>query len=223
MTIQIDTSIGRGLNAGAEASTTAGSAFLRAHPFKVTPANAWAGDAETPEAAKARQDMSDKSSGAASSSSEFWGELIGRSVPRVEDARLLRGQARFIDDIVLPGMLHAVFARSRSAHARIARIDTAAAEALPGVHAVLLYADLRPVLSCDRIPLALAAAAVKFDAEPISLVNDEATDVGEPIALVVADNRRIAEDAAALIDIDYDELPVVTDPRDGLSSGAPRA
>ncbi len=167
--------------------------------------------------------MSDKSSGAASSSSEFWGELIGRSVPRVEDARLLRGQARFIDDIVLPGMLHAVFARSRSAHARIARIDTAAAKALPGVHAVLLYADLRPVLSCDRIPLALAAAAVKFDAEPICLVNDEATYVGEPIALVVADNRRIAEDAAALIDIDYDELPVVTDPRDGLSSGAPRA
>jgi aerobic carbon-monoxide dehydrogenase large subunit len=167
--------------------------------------------------------MSDKSLGPASSASQSWGELIGRSVPRVEDARLLRGQARFIDDIVLPEMLHAVFARSRSAHARIKGVDTAAAKAVPGVHAVLLYADLRPLLACDRIPLALTAAAVKFDAEPICLVDDEACYVGEPIALVVADNRRIAEDAAALIDVDYDELPTVTDPRDGLQPGAPKA
>jgi len=171
--------------------------------------------------------MSGKSSGAASSGQDpgrqFWGELIGRSVPRVEDARLLRGEARFIDDIVLPDMLHAVFARSRSAHARVKRIDTAAAKAVPGVHTVLLYADLRPLLTCDRIPLALAATAVKFDAEPVCLINDEACYVGEPLALVVADNRRIAEDAAGLIEIDYDELPAVTDPRDGLKPGAPRA
>ncbi len=110
----------------------------------------------------------------------------------------MRGEARFIDDIVLPEMLHAVFARSRSAHARIKRVDTAAAKAVPGVHAVLLYADLRPLLTCDRIPLALAAAAVKFDAEPVCLVDDEACYVGEPVALVVADNRRIAEDARSL-------------------------
>jgi carbon-monoxide dehydrogenase large subunit len=170
--------------------------------------------------------MSGKPSRAASSGQDpghpFWGELIGRSVPRVEDARLLRGEARFIDDIVLPDMLHAVFARSRAAHARIKHVDTAAAKAVAGVHAVLLYADLRPLLTCDRIPLALAAAAVKFDAEPVCLVKDEACYVGEPVALVVADNRRIAEDAAALIEIDYDELPAVTDPREGLKSGAPR-
>ena len=151
-------------------------------------------------------------------SSELLGDLIGRSVPRVEDARLLRGQARYIDDIVLPDMLHAVFARSRSAHARIKIVNTAAAKALPGVHAVLLYADLRPLLTCDRIPLALAAAAVKFDAEPSCLVDDEACYVGEPIALVVADDRRTAEDAAALIEVDYDELPVVTDPYEGLTA-----
>ncbi len=151
------------------------------------------------------------------------GELIGRSVPRVEDARLLRGEGRYIDDIILPDMLHAVFARSRSAHARIKSIDTAPAKAVPGVHAVLLFADLRPLLTCDRIPLALAAAAVKFDAEPVCLASDEVCYVGEPIALVVADNRRTAEDAAALIEVDYDELPVVTDPRDGLAPGAPRA
>lgn len=156
-------------------------------------------------------------------SSELLGDLIGRSVPRVEDARLLRGQARYIDDIVLPDMLHAVFARSRSAHARIKIVNTAAAKALPGVHAVLLYADLRPLLTCGRIPLALAAAAVKFDAEPSCLVDNEACYVGEPIALVVADDRRTAEDAAALIEVDYDELPVVTDPYEGLQPGAPRA
>jgi aerobic carbon-monoxide dehydrogenase large subunit len=83
-------------------------------------------------------------------SSELLGDLIGRSVPRVEDARLLRGQARYIDDIVLPDMLHAVFARSRSAHARIKIVNTAAAKALPGVHAVLLYADLRPPATAFR-------------------------------------------------------------------------
>ena len=170
-----------------------------------------AGDAETPKAAKGNM------------SSELLGDLIGRSVPRVEDARLLRGQARYIDDIVLPDMLHAVFARSRSAHARIKSADTAAAKALPGVHAVLLYADLRPLLTCDRIPLALAAAAVKFDAEPSCLVDNEACYAGEPIALVVADNRPTAEDAAALIEVDYDELPAVTDPYEGLQPGASRA
>jgi carbon-monoxide dehydrogenase large subunit len=174
---------------------------------------------ETPKGCETK--MSGKS--VAASSPDLAGELIGQSVPRVEDARLLRGQARFIDDIVLHDMLHAVFARSRSAHARITRLDTAAAKAVPGVHAVLVYADLRPLLTCERIPLALAAAAVKFDAEPICLVRDEATYVGEPVALVVADSRRIAEDAAALIEIDYDELPVVTDPHDGLQPGAPRA
>jgi carbon-monoxide dehydrogenase large subunit len=150
------------------------------------------------------------------------GELFGRSVPRVEDARLLRGQGRYIDDIVLPDMLHAAFARSRSAHARIKKIDTTAAKTVAGVHAVFRYADLRPHLTRDRIPLALPAAAIKFDAEPICLADQEVCYVGEPIVLVVADNRRIAEDAAALIDVDYDELAVVTDPREGLATGAPR-
>lgn len=154
---------------------------------------------------------------------EAWGELFGRSIPRVEDARLLRGQARFIDDIVFPDMLHAAFARSRSAHAHIRHVDTTAAKAVPGVHAVFCYADLRPHLTCDRIPLALPAAAVKFDAEPICLADQEVCYVGEPIALVVADSRRIAEDAVALIDVDYDELVAVTDPRQGLATGAPRA
>ena len=136
---------------------------------------------------------------------------------------MLQGQGRYVDDIVLPDMLHAEFLRSRVAHARIRHVDTAAAKALPGVHAVFLFGDLRAVLTSDRIPLALAAAAIKFDAEPSCLAAEEVCYVGEPVALVVAENRRTAEDAVALIDIAYDELPAVTDPRDGLAPGAPRA
>ena len=156
-------------------------------------------------------------------SREPLGRLIGRSVPRVEDERLLRGEGRYVDDIVLSDMLHAFFLRSRMAHARITHIDVTAAKALPGVRAVLLYSDLRPLLTSDRIPLALPAAAVKFDVEPTCLASDEVTYVGEPIALIIADARRQAEDAAALIDISYEELPVVTDPYDGLQPDAPRA
>ena len=155
--------------------------------------------------------------------SESLGAMIGRSVRRVEDARLLKGQGRYVDDIVLPDMLHAAFVRSRLGHARIRSIDTGAAAKLPGVHAVLTYPDLRPLLTSDRIPLALPAAAIKFDAEPRCLAIDEVCYVGEPIVLVIADCRRVAEDAAASVDIDYEELPTVTDPRDGLARGAPRA
>lgn len=156
-------------------------------------------------------------------SGESLGPLIGRSIPRIEDARLLRGLGRYVDDIVVPDMLHGVFVRSRMAHARIRNIDIAAAKAMPGVVGVLLYADLRPLLTSDRIPLALPAAAIKFDVEPTCLAIGEVSYVGEPIALVLAENRRLAEDAVALVEVSYDELPVVTDPRDGLAPDAPQA
>ena len=86
--------------------------------------------------------------------------LIGHSAPRVEDVPLLCGQGRFVDDIRLPGLLHAAFVRSPHAHARIVAIDTAAAAALPGVHAVYSYGDLRPYLTSDRIPMAMPGAAM---------------------------------------------------------------
>ncbi len=92
--------------------------------------------------------------------------FFGRSVLRLEDRKLLRGAGRFVDDIVLPGMLHAAFVRSPVAHGRITRIDAAAARAAEGVRAVLTYADLRPLMTCDRIPLALPSAAIRFDVDP---------------------------------------------------------
>src|SRR5262245_15006071 len=112
--------------------------------------------------------------------------FMGRSLPRVEDERLLRGQGRYVDDIALPNMLHAAFLRSRVAHGRLRRLDTLAARALPGVHAVLTYADLRPLLTCDRIPLALPSGAIKLDVDPVCLAHDELCYVGEPIAIVLA-------------------------------------
>jgi carbon-monoxide dehydrogenase large subunit len=86
--------------------------------------------------------------------------LMGRSVPRLEDAKLLRGAGRFVDDIDLPDVLHATFVRSPVAHGLLQRVDPHKARAMPGIRAVLTYADLRPVLACDRIPLALPVSAL---------------------------------------------------------------
>ena len=94
---------------------------------------------------------------------------MGRPVLRVEDATLLRGAGRFVDDIDLPGLLHASFVRSPVAHARLNASTSTQARALPGVHAVLTYADLRPLLTCDRIPLALPVGAIRFHVDPSCL------------------------------------------------------
>jgi carbon-monoxide dehydrogenase large subunit len=151
------------------------------------------------------------------------GQLIGWRMTRIEDGPLLRGEGRFVDDLQLPDALHVAFLRSPVAHGRLKDIDTSEAKALPGVHAVLTFADLRPLLSGDRIPQALPSGAIRFHVDPQVLVKDEATYVGEPIAMVVADSRRLAEDALALIALDLEELPAVTDPVAGLNPGAPQA
>jgi carbon-monoxide dehydrogenase large subunit len=149
--------------------------------------------------------------------------FFGRSVLRLEDHKLLRGAGRFIDDIVLPDVLHAAFVRSPIAHGRLTRIDTAAARAAEGVHAVLTYADLRPLMTGDRIPLALPSAAIRFDVNPVWLADDEVCHVGEPVAIVVATSRRVAEDAARLVALDIEPLPAVVDPFAAVAAEAARA
>src|SRR5271154_1943471 len=104
--------------------------------------------------------------------------FFGRSVLRLEDHKLLRGAGRFVDDITVPGVLHAAFVRSPIAHGLLRRIDAAAARAVAGVHAVLTYADLRPLMTCDRIPLALPSAAIRFDVDPAWLAEREVCHVG---------------------------------------------
>lgn len=132
----------------------------------------------------------------------------GRRVPRVEDSRLLTGRGTFVDDIVRPGMLHACFVRSPFAHARINGIDTAAARATPGVHAVFTAADLNP--DVREAWHAVAGRDVPDTPRP-PLAEGEVKFVGDPVALVVAENRYLAEDAAELVDVDYAPLPAVAD------------
>jgi aerobic carbon-monoxide dehydrogenase large subunit len=146
---------------------------------------------------------------------------IGRRHPRVEDPALLRGRGRFVDDLNPPGLLEAAFLRSPIAHGLIRSIDTGAARALPGVHAVYTLADLRPVLTADRLPLQFPSTVLPPNISPFILAGQEVSYVGEAIALVVADKRYIAEDALALIELDIEELPAVSDCRAALAAGAP--
>src|ERR1700743_326028 len=113
------------------------------------------------------------------------GQLIGRRMVRVEDGPLLRGQGRFVDDLPMPDALHAAFLRSPVAHGRLKSIDVSAAKAHPGVHAVLTFADLRPLLTSDRIPQSLPSGAIRFHVDPFVLAKDEVTYVGEPVAVGV--------------------------------------
>ena len=149
--------------------------------------------------------------------------LVGRDVPRVEDAALIRGQGRFVDDIAPPGLLHAAFLRSPHAHAAIARIDAEAARALPGVHAVLTLADLAPHLTDTRLVVALPSPSYRQELHRPVLASSEVVHVGEAVAVVIADSRHLAEDAAGLVEVDYDPLPPVADPAAALEPGAPTA
>lgn len=146
---------------------------------------------------------------------------IGRRQPRVEDPALVRGKGRFVDDLNPPGLLEAAFLRSPTAHGLIRSIDTSTARALPGVHAVYTLADLRPVLTADRLPLQFPSTVLPPNISPFILAGQEVSYVGEAIALVVADRRYIAEDALALIEVDIEELPAVSDCRDAMAADAP--
>jgi aerobic carbon-monoxide dehydrogenase large subunit len=142
---------------------------------------------------------------------------------RIEDASLLRGKGQFIDDISIPNVLHVAFVRSAHAHARILKIDADEALRMPGIRAVLSYEDLRPLLTQDRIGLALPSGYLRFHVDPVMLVKDEATYVGEPVALVVAQSRALAEDAAAAVAVEYEPLPAVVDVVTALEPGSPKA
>src|SRR5437773_1638759 len=146
---------------------------------------------------------------------------IGRRYPRVEDRTLIRGAGCFVDDLHPAGLLEAAFLRSPVAHGLIRSIDTSAARTLPGVHAVYTLADLRPVLTADRLPLQFPSTVLPPNISPFILAGQEVSYVGEAIALVVADKRYLAEDALALINVDIEELPAVSDCRDALAASAP--
>jgi carbon-monoxide dehydrogenase large subunit len=151
------------------------------------------------------------------------GGLIGARLPRLEDQPLLVGKGRFVDDIARPGVLHAAFVRSPHPHAAIRGVDAHAALALPGVHAVLTLADLAPLLAQEHLPLQFRTQQLPGDVTPLVLAKDEAAFVGEAVAVVIGETRYRAEDAAALVAVDYEPLPAVSDCRQALQPGAPRA
>lgn len=147
---------------------------------------------------------------------------VGKPVKRTEDPALLKGEGQFVDDIHFPGTLHCCFVRSPHAHARIKHIDTEAAKAISGVQHIWTQADLDQAL---RRPLPFLAP-VQMLTEPrmwSSLAAGEVCFVGEAVAVVVAESRYIAEDAANLVQIDYEPLPVAGDIRTALEPTAPRA
>jgi carbon-monoxide dehydrogenase large subunit len=143
---------------------------------------------------------------------------VGRPVPRKEDRRLVRGDGRYVGDVRLARTLHAAVFRASVPHARIVRVDAGRARALPGVALVVTAADLGDV---GRIPLTLAPRPALRAAFQPPMPADRVRYVGEPLAVVVARDRYVAEDALELIEADLDPLPVVADARRGMASDAP--
>ncbi len=141
----------------------------------------------------------------------------GLPLPRKEDYRLLTGTGRFLDDIVIPGALHATFVRSPHAHARILAVDTAAAAAMPGVVTVVTGRDLAQwTTTLQMAPPIEGLRPTEMTTLPIDKVRFH----GDPVACVVATDRYLAEDAAELVEVEYDVLDAVVDAAAALSDGA---
>ncbi|MEZ5101648.1 MAG: xanthine dehydrogenase family protein molybdopterin-binding subunit [Thermoleophilia bacterium] len=145
---------------------------------------------------------------------------VGQSIPMLTNAQLVAGKGTFTDDVQLPGMTFMAVLRSPYAHARIRSIDTAAAEALPGVLAVVTGQEI--LENTNPIPETYDTAAVGArGVEWYSLCIDRARYVGEAVAAVVAEDRFAAYEALDLIEVDYEELPAVTDPVAAMEEGSP--
>lgn len=136
--------------------------------------------------------------------------MIGASLRRREDARVLRGETRYLDDIEWPGMAHAAFVRSPYAHASIASISVP--PATDGLVAVITAADLGDEVRPFPVMQPQGAEVRESEAHPV-LADGEVRYVGQPVALVIAGSRALAEDAAERVEVDYDPRPVVTSPR----------
>jgi carbon-monoxide dehydrogenase large subunit len=147
--------------------------------------------------------------------------MFGASVKRREDPRLITGQGAYTDDFKLPGMLQMTLLRSPHAHARITRIDTSKAKALPGVAAVFTSADLNGMVPPMPTAWLIPDSDLKIPVYP-ALATDKVRFVGDPVAIVVAENSYIADDAIDLIEVDYDVLPAVVNQEEAMKDGAPQ-
>ena len=145
----------------------------------------------------------------------------GASIKRSEDPRILTGAGRYVDDIKLPGMLHAAFVRSPLAHGRVLSVDVSAARALPGVVAALTGADLEAM----TVPGPDALMALLSWAGPTPeftlLATDKVRFMGDPVAIVIAESRYLAEDGCELVEVEYDDLPPVMNAAFALDPSSP--
>jgi carbon-monoxide dehydrogenase large subunit len=145
-------------------------------------------------------------------------KYFGKAMKRVEDPRLIKGIGTYVDDLRLPGLLHVAFVRSPHAHAQVRRIDTAAAKAIPGVVGVFTGADVNE--HCGAVPCAASIPDLKAPRHTV-LAGDRVYFVGHAVAVVVAQSPYVARDAVEAIDVDYEPLPVVTDPERAIADGSP--
>jgi carbon-monoxide dehydrogenase large subunit len=145
----------------------------------------------------------------------------GASIKRSEDPRILTGRGRYVDDVKLPGMLHAAFVRSPLAHARVLAVDVSAARALPGVVAVFTGADLEAITIPGPDPLLAMMGGGGPMPEYSLLATEKVRFVGDPVAVVIAESRYLAEDGCDLAEVEYEELPPVASAAVALDSGSP--
>jgi aerobic carbon-monoxide dehydrogenase large subunit len=149
-------------------------------------------------------------------------QMIGAKIHRREDPLLITGGGRYVEDLVRPGTLTMAIVRSPHPHARITRINTAAAQAIPGVVAVLTAADFKPLLTGTH-PVAPAFVPEKHTVpQRFPIAEDEAVFQGEPVAVVVAESRKLAVDGAEAVEVQYEPLPAVMDMFKALEPGSPK-
>jgi carbon-monoxide dehydrogenase large subunit len=146
--------------------------------------------------------------------------FTGASVKRSEDPRILTGTGCYVDDVRLPGMLHAAFVRSPFAHARITNIDVTEARKVPGVIAVLTGSELDTLTVRGPGSAGMFAGNLPMPSFSI-LATDKVRLVGDPIVLIVAESRYLAEDAGELVEVDYEELPAVITQEQALDPAGP--
>jgi carbon-monoxide dehydrogenase large subunit len=147
--------------------------------------------------------------------------MIGARIQRREDPKLITGHGHYVDDVNLVNMAHMSVVRSPHAHARIKSIDTSAARASKGVVAVLTSAEIKPLI-LGPIPVTASFVPDKKQVpEQYPIASEEAVYAGEPVAIVIAEDRYLADDAAQLVVVDYEPLPAVMDLEKAMAPGSP--
>ena len=149
--------------------------------------------------------------------------MIGAKIHRREDPRLITGHGRYVDDMTRPGMLHMTVVRSPLPHAKIRSIDPSAAKKAPGVVAVYTFADFKDHIAGGLPVSASFVAEKKQIPNQFPIAHDEVVYQGEPVAVVLAEERYQAADGAALVEVEYDPLPAVMDMEKAMEPGSPKA